>query len=89
MTEAALRDHIISNYPQENERCEWKEFKSLKHSVAGRKGDDIVTYISAIANMNGGHLIIGVEDETLKIIGIQDFNEYSIENIKFRIYTQA
>jgi ATP-dependent DNA helicase RecG len=85
MNEIELRNHIIHNYPQENERCEWKEFKSLKHSVAGRKGDDIVTYISAIANMDGGHLVIGVEDETLKIIGIQDFNEYSIENIKFRI----
>lgn len=85
MTEFELRNHIINNYPQENERCEWKEFKSLKHSVAGRKGEDIVTYISAIANMNGGHLIIGVQDKTLNIIGIQDFNEYSIENIKFRV----
>jgi len=85
MTEVAVRNYIISNFPQENERCEWKEFKSLKHAIAGRKGDDAITYISAIANMNGGYLVIGVEDETLKIIGIQDFSEYTIENIKFRI----
>jgi ATP-dependent DNA helicase RecG len=55
MNEIALRNYINNNYPHENERCEWKEFKYLKNAVAGRKGDDIITYISAIANMSGGH----------------------------------
>lgn len=27
------------------------------------------TYLSAIANMEGGHLVIGVKDKTLEIVG--------------------
>ena len=85
MTEKELQNYLINNFPIENEKCEWKEFKSLKNSVAGKEGDDIVSYISAIANMQGGHLIIGVKDETLEIIGIQDFAGYSINDIRYRI----
>ena len=85
MTEHELKNYLINNFPIENEKCEWKEFKSLKNSVAGKEGDDIVSYISAIANMQGGHLIIGVKDETLEIIGIQDFAGYSIHDIRYRI----
>lgn len=85
MTEKELQNYLINNFPIENEKCEWKEFKSLKNSVAGNEGNDIVSYISAIANMQGGHLIIGVKDETLEIIGIQDFSGYSIDNIRYRI----
>ncbi|HQA75363.1 MAG: ATP-binding protein [Flavobacterium sp.] len=85
MTEKELQNYLINNFPIENEKCEWKEFKSLKNSVAGKEGDDIVSYISAIANMQGGHLVIGVKDETLDIIGIQDFAGYSISNIRYRI----
>lgn len=85
MTEKELQNYLINNFPIENEKCEWKEFKSLKNSVAGKEGDDIVSYISAIANMQGGHLVIGVKDETLEIIGIQDFAGYSINDIRYRI----
>lgn len=85
MTEKELQNYLIYNFPIENEKCEWKEFKSLKNSIAGKEGDDIVSYISAIANMQGGHLIIGVKDETLEIIGIQDFAGYSINDIRYRI----
>lgn len=85
MTENELRNYLINNFPIENEKCEWKEFKSLKNSVAGKEGDDIVSYISAIANMQGGHLVIGVKDETLEIVGIQDFAGYSINDIRYRI----
>lgn len=85
MTEKELQNYLINNFPIENEKCEWKEFKSLKNSVSGKEGDDIVSYISAIANMQGGHLIIGVKDETLEIIGIQDFAGYSIHDIRYRI----
>jgi ATP-dependent DNA helicase RecG len=35
--------------------------------------------------MKGGHLIVGVKDKTLEIIGIQDFADYTIDNIKYRI----
>ncbi len=86
MTENELRDFLRQHYPFENEACEWKEFKNLTHSVSGSKGDDIISYVSAIANMEGGHLIIGVQDKTLEIVGIQDFHDYTIENIKPRIF---
>jgi len=85
MTEKELQNYLIHNFPIENEKCEWKEFKSLKNSVAGKEGDDIVSYISAVANMQGGHLVIGVKDETLEIVGIQDFAGYSIQDIRYRI----
>lgn len=85
MTEKDLHDYLTTNYPFENEKCEWKEFKSLKNSVSGDGGNDIISYISAIANMQGGSLIIGIQDKTLNIVGIQDFAGYTIENIRFRI----
>ncbi|AOW08806.1 ATP-binding protein [Flavobacterium gilvum] len=85
MTEKELQDYLKTRYPIENEKCEWKEFKSLKNSVSGDAGNDVISYISAIANMQGGNLIIGIQDKTLNIIGIQDFAGYTIENIRFRI----
>jgi ATP-dependent DNA helicase RecG len=85
MTEKELQNYLKTNFPRENEKCEWKEYKSLKHYVAGNEGRDIISYVSAIGNMKGGHLIIGVQDKTLNIVGIQDFADYSIENIKFRV----
>ncbi|OCB75423.1 ATP-binding protein [Flavobacterium crassostreae] len=85
MTEKELHDYLKTNYPLENEKCEWKEFKSLKNAVAGDVSKDIISYVSAIANMQGGHLIIGIQDETLNITGIQDFSGYTIEDIRFRI----
>jgi ATP-dependent DNA helicase RecG len=84
MTERELHDYLKANYPQENEKCEWKEFKFLKHQVSGSQSDDVISYISAIANMKGGHLIIGVEDSTLNIVGIQDFHSYNVINIKLK-----
>lgn len=85
MTEKELRDYLKITYPLENEKCEWKEFKSLKNSVSGDAGSDIISYISAISNMQGGNLIIGIQDKTLNIVGIQDFAGHTVENIKFRI----
>jgi ATP-dependent DNA helicase RecG len=85
MTEKELHDYLKTNYPIENEKCEWKEFKSLKNSVSGDAGSDIISYISAISNMQGGNLIIGIQDKTLNIVGIQHFAGYTIENIRFRI----
>jgi ATP-dependent DNA helicase RecG len=85
MTEQALQNYFKAHYSQENEKCEWKEFKSLKSAVSGRAGEDIISYISAIANMQGGHLVVGVQDQTLNIIGIQEFAGYNIQEIKFRI----
>lgn len=85
MTELELTKYLQLNYPFENEKCEWKEFKSLKNCVAGKKGEDIISYISAISNMEGGTLVIGVRDKALDIVGISDFSDYTIDNIKFRV----
>lgn len=69
MLELELQQYLQHEYPQENARCEWKEFKNLKNSFCGNEKDDVVSYVSAIANMEGGHLVIGVKDKTLEIIG--------------------
>ena len=31
MTEKELQNYLITNFSIENEKCEWKEFKSLKN----------------------------------------------------------
>ena len=85
MTEKELHNYLKTNYPIENEKCEWKEFKSLKNSISGDSGSDVISYISAISNMQGGHLVIGIADKTHNVIGIQDFSGYTIDNIRFRI----
>lgn len=83
--EASLHQYLQEHYPKENAACEWKEFKNLTHAVSGRKGEDIASYVSAIANMTGGHLVIGVEDASLKVVGIQNFHDYTPENIRQRL----
>lgn len=69
MLEQALQQYLLRKYPQENARCEWKEFKNLKNSFCGDEKDDVISYMSAIANMKGGQLVIGVKDKTLEIVG--------------------
>ena len=53
MTELELQQYLLREYPQENARCEWKEFKNLKNSFCGDEKDDVISYVSAIANMEG------------------------------------
>ena len=53
MKEQELQDYIKSTYPRENEQCDWKEASNLKHFVKGHEGEDIVSYVSAFANMEG------------------------------------
>lgn len=85
MTDKDLQAYLQVHYAKENERCEWKNFSTLTHDVSGRKGDDVISYVSAIANMRGGHLVIGVEDKTLNISGIQNFRDYTPENLPARM----
>lgn len=85
MTAAQLQIWLLQNYSLENERCEWKEWRSLKSNISGRKGEDLVSYISALANMDGGCVVIGVQDKTLAVTGIQDFSDYAAETIVHRI----
>ena len=74
MTERELQQYLIHEYPQENTRCEWKEFKNLKNSFCGDEKDDVISYVSAIANMEGGFLVMGVHDKTLEIVGTDIYN---------------
>lgn len=85
MTEQEIKEHIARSYPSENESVEWKNYSNLKNTLCGHEGDDVVSYVSAIANMNGGSLVIGVEDRTLNIVGIREFGQYNKDSVKFRI----
>lgn len=74
MQESEIQQYLLRNYPQENAHCEWKEFKNLKNSFCGDEKDDVISYVSAIANMEGGHLVISVHDKTLDIVGTDTYN---------------
>jgi len=60
MTEQTLQQYLIKQYPKEDEGCEWKEFfarsgkaerKNLKNDFSGHEKDDVISYVSALANM--------------------------------------
>ena len=85
MTAKALQTWLRTHFPKEDERHEWKEWRSLKSHISGRKGEDLVSYISALANMEGGCIVIGVQDKTLTVTGIADFADYTPENVIHRI----
>lgn len=84
-----IQQYLIANYPVENEACEWKEASNLKHFFSGKEGDDIISYVSAISNMEGGHLVLGVEDATLEVKGIKEFHSFDSRNIKLRLVEQC
>ena len=77
MTSKELQQYLLNEFPQENARCEWKEMKNLKNSFTGDEKNDVISYVSAIANMEGGHLVIGVQDKTLEIVGT-DLSKFNL-----------
>lgn len=81
MTSQELQQYLLREFPQENARCEWKEMKNLKNLFAGDEKNDVISYVAAIANMEGGHLVIGVQDKTLEIVGTDLF--------KFKLNAQS
>lgn len=85
MTAKELQAWLKASFPTENRQHEWKEWASLKSNISGRKGEDLVSYVSALANMDGGCVVIGVKDKSLAVTGIQDFADYTPENIVHRI----
>ncbi|HKK74722.1 MAG TPA: ATP-binding protein [Saprospiraceae bacterium] len=85
MTEAELQAYILEHYPQENAACEWKGWQNLRYNISGRKSEDLISYVSGIANMEGGVVIIGVEDANGRILGISDIGDYTAENLPFRL----
>ncbi|MEK9157345.1 MAG: RNA-binding domain-containing protein [Patescibacteria group bacterium] len=84
MTETELSSYLKNQYPKEDESVDWKNWSRLTQNISGREGEDAISYISAISNMSGGFLIIGVDDDR-NIEGITDVSNYTIENIKLRI----
>ena len=78
MTARELQAWLRARFPKEDERHEWKEWRSLKQNISGRKGEDLASYISALANMDGGCIVIGVQDRTLAVTGIQEFADYTV-----------
>ena len=85
MTARELQAWLRARFPKEDERHEWKEWRSLKQNISGRKGEDLASYISALANMDGGCIVIGVQDRTLAVTGIQEFADYTVENVVHRV----
>ena len=88
MTEHELQQYLLSRYPRENERCEWKEFKNLKNDFSGKEKDDVISYVSALSNMEGGELVIGVADKTLDIVGTDTYN-YDVQKARLRLTDQC
>ena len=89
MTARELQAWLRAQFPKENERHEWKEWRSLKSNISGRKGEDLVSYISALANMDGGCIVVGVQDKTLAVTGIHDFADYTTENLLHRVLAKT
>lgn len=77
MTSQELQQYLLREFPQENARCEWKEMKNLKNLFAGDEKNDVISYVAAITNMEGGHLVIGVQDKTLEIVGT-DLSKFNL-----------
>ena len=88
MTEQELQQYLIKQYPKEDEGCEWKEFKNLKNDFSGHEKDDVISYVSALANMEGGQLVVGVEDKTLRIVGTDTYN-YDVQKARLRLIDQC
>ena len=88
MTEQELQQYLIMHYPKEDEACEWKEFKNLKNDFNGHEKDDVISYVSALANMEGGHLVVGVVDKTLEIVGTDTYN-YDVQKARLRLISQC
>lgn len=78
MTEKELQEYLLSHYPVEDEKCDWKEMKNLKNSFNGHEGEDVMSYVSGIANIEGGVLVIGVKDKTLEIVGT-DLSQFNLD----------
>lgn len=69
MIEQELQQYLKERFPKEDASCDWKEMKNLKNSFANDPHKDVVSYLSGISNMEGGHLVIGVKDGSLEIVG--------------------
>lgn len=90
MTEKELQQYLKERYPVEDATCDWKEMKNLKNLFASDERKDVISYLSGISNMEGGVLVIGVEDETLNIVGtdLSRFN-YDKNSVVYQMTAQC
>ena len=85
MNELQLRNEIFKRYPKEDEHVDWKEYSDIRKHINSNTGKDIVSYVSAFANMGGGTLVIGINDKT-KELTHTDLGGLSLEELKRKIY---
>ncbi len=85
MNASELQRHLRERFPVENDRHEWKEWRNLKHTVSGAKGEDLLCYVSALANMDGGCVVIGAADGSLAPTGIDELHDYTAETLPHRL----
>jgi ATP-dependent DNA helicase RecG len=89
MTETELQTYLTATYPRENERHEWKEYASLKHNFGGHAGEDLISYVAAFANLEGGTIIMGLRDQGHVITGLQDPAGHTPENLPQRLASKC
>ena len=82
MLELELQQYLHHKYPQENVRCELKEFMNQKNSFCGDEKDDAISYVSAIANME--RIFCDRLKKTLEIVGSVKNRRISTEVCDFR-----
>ena len=85
MNSADLQRLLLARFSKEDECHEWKGWAGLTHNVSGKKGEDLLSYVSALANMDGGCIVIGVADGTLAPTGVSDPGDYTPENLPHRL----
>jgi ATP-dependent DNA helicase RecG len=84
--DAAQIQHLLrERFPVENERHEWKAWHGLGHNVSGKKGEDLLCYVSALANMDGGCVVLGAQDGTLAPVGVAEPGDYTPDNLPHRL----
>lgn len=79
LTEQELQAYLLCRFPKEDASCDWKEMKNLKNSFSNDPHKDVISYLSGISNMEGGHLVIGVADGTLDIVGT-DLSKFNFDS---------
>lgn len=85
MNASELQRHLRDRFPVENDRHEWKGWRNLRHNVSGAKGEDLLCYVSALANMDGGCVVVGAADGSLMPTGIEEPGDYTPEELPHRL----
>ena len=68
MTAVEIQALLRERYAKENEGVEWKAAGNLHTLISRDAGHDVISYVSAFANMDGGHIVLGVRNKTLAVL---------------------